>query len=289
MKQVKNSWNAGSKVFTIPESKDMEWVETVNKTWDKRIENNEKDLYEQFKDIMDSDAAKRLSQMMALLPNTLIDNVLKSDGFWEILSVVDKSGAKGQKAVDYILKGLAKYESLGKNSQVLSKLFEYLENISTPIKSSVKWGLEKLSNIKSLETAVSKGKNLVGDAKFLGKSVKFLGKVGTVLTITSIAFEGMSGGVEEYSKSRDIGKAVGRGMLDAVASVGPLEGATLGAAVGGVPGAVIGGVIGLGIQGIKVWKPGSKEISSDIGKGIKGAADAVSKGIGGIGKALGFG
>ena len=94
------------------------------------------------------------------------------------------------------------------------------------------------------------------------------------------------------------------GALDAVASVGPLEGATIGGAIGSaVPifgttaGAVIGGVVGAAIQGIKWLEPkffddpvkGTKNIVNKVGNGIKGVADAVSNGIGGIGKALGFG
>ena len=67
--------------------------------------------------------------------------------------------------------------------------------------------------------------------------------------------------------------------------------------IGGVPGAAVGVFVGAAIQGIKAWKPkffddpvqGTKNIINNVGKGIEGFAGAVSKGIGGIGKALGFG
>ncbi|MBF0777459.1 hypothetical protein [Streptococcus cuniculi] len=258
-------------------------------------------LYEQFKSIMDSDSAKRLSQLMSLLPKNVIKAVLKSDGFWEILSSVEKTGAKGDKFVTAVLAGLAKYESMGKFGTKTSKGFGYLQKFASPVKSTIKWGLEKASGVKSLATYVNKGGQLAG---FWGKAVKVAGKAGTVLTVADLTITGVSSGLDEFRKSGDVGKAVGKGALSAVASVGPLEGATLGAAVGSVipiigttGGAIAGAVIGGIIQGMKAWKPdffdnpvkGTKEIVNDVGKGIKGAVNAVSNVVGGVGKVLGFG
>ena len=70
--------------------------------------------------------------------------------------------------------------------------------------------------------------------------------------------------------------------------------------IGGVPVATVGVAIGFfagaAIQGIKLIEPKffddpvqGKHIINNVGKGIEGFAGAVSKGIGGIGKALGFG
>ena len=263
----------------------------------KEQHHNQKSLYEQFKDVIGSNEAKRLSQLMALLPKNFTKAVLKSDGLWEILAAVEKTGAKGDKFVTAVLSGLSKYESMGKFGENISKGFKWLEKAANPLKSATKWGLEKVSGFKTLEEAVKTGKNFVGEAKFLGKGIKFLGKVGTVATVAQLGFEGLSGGINEFSKSKNIGKAVGKGALSAVSSVGPLEGATIGAAVGGVPGAFIGVGAGLIIQGIKAWKPkffddpikGTQEMVSDVGNGIKGAVNAVSNAIGGVGKALGFG
>ena len=101
-----------------------------------------------------------------------------------------------------------------------------------------------------------------------------------------------------FKKTKDIGKAAGKGVLSAIGSVGPLEGATIGAAIGGGPfGMAAGFVAGGLIQGIKFIEPkffddpvqGTKNIINNVGKGIKGFAGSISKGIGGIGKALGFG
>ncbi|HEL9637571.1 TPA: hypothetical protein U0K45_000008 [Streptococcus suis] len=238
---------------------------------------------------------------MAFLPKPLVNSILVSDGFWEILASVEKSGAKGAKAVSLILNGLSKYEAWAvkydKFSELIDEASSLVQNIASPVRAVATSTLEKLSGISSLEAAVTKGKNLVGNAKFLGKAVKVLGKVGTVMTFAQVGFEGISGGIEEYSESKDVGKAIGQGMLDAVASVGPLEGATIGAAIGGVPGAFIGASAGIIIQGIKAWKPdffdnpgeSFNEMVKDVGNGIKGVVDAVSNAIGGVGKVLGFG
>ncbi|WP_238139104.1 DUF4176 domain-containing protein [Streptococcus suis] len=51
----------------------------------------------------------------------------------------------------------------------------------------------------------------IGNAKFLGKAVKVLDKVGTVMTFAQVGFEGISGGIEEYTESKDVGKALGFG------------------------------------------------------------------------------
>ena len=192
---------------------------------------------------------------------------------------------------------MAKYEKLGKVSGPLGKVFEWAQNAAKPIETVTKWGLQKVSGFKSLEEAIKTGKNFVGNAKFLGKGIKFLGKLGTVATFAELGFTAISSGINEYSKSGDLGKAAGRGALDAVASVGPLEGATIGGAIGGPVGAGVGFLAGAAIQGIKWFEPkffddpvkGTKNIVNKVGNGIKGVANAVSNGIGGIGKALGFG
>ena len=226
----------------------------------KEQHHNQKSLYEQFKDVIGSNEAKRLSQLMALLPKNFTKAVLKSDGLWEILAAVEKTGAKGDKFVTAVLSGLSKYESMGKFGENISKGFKWLEKAANPLKSATKWGLEKVSGFKTLEEAVKTGKNFVGEAKFLGKGIKFLGKVGTVATVAQLGFEGLSGGINEFSKSKNIGKAVGKGALSTVSSVGPLEGATIGATIGSVipgfgttAGAGLGFVVGSGIQVIKAF------------------------------------
>ena len=271
---------------------------TINKDLGKWKRWNE---YDRFVAFMGRDEVKRITQILGLTPARLTKALLKSDGIWEILDALEKKGPKAYKFVSKILDGMAKYESLGKFGGKLGKAmgtgYDWLQKAASPLKSFAKWGLQKVSNFKSLEEAIKTGRNFVGDAKFLGKGIKFIGKLGTVATFADLGFTAISSGINEYSKSGDLGKAVGRGALDAVASVGPLEGATIGGAIGGPVGAGVGFLAGAAIQGIKWLEPkffddpvkGTKNIVNKVGNGIKGVANAVSNGIGGIGKALGFG
>lgn len=265
------------------------------------INNNEvsyENLYNEFKNIMGSDTASRISQVFALLPGNFSKKVLKSDGLWEILANMESKGVSGKKSADAILNFLAKYEGYSNFGKYTTKAKTYLENLANPLKAGVKFGLEKISGYKNLSEMVLKGGGKAETTgKFLGKSVKIIGKGATVLTIADISITGLSKGIEEYSKTKDIGKAAKKGALSAVASVGPLEGATLGAAVGGVPGAIIGGGIGLAIQGVKAIDPkffdhpvkSSQKIADNIGKSVNEVKNSVSKYIGGFGKVIGFG
>lgn len=121
-----------------------------------------------------------------------------------------------------------------------------------------------------------------------------------LMTFADLGITAISSGAEEYRKTGDLGKAAGKGALSAVASVGPLEGATIGATIGStipIVGTATGAVVGGVIEGLK-WiehkffddpVQGTKNIAKKIGNGIKAIGDSVSKGLGGIGKALGFG
>jgi len=215
-------------------------------------ENDIKKLYKNIQDLDDNDWFKRGAQILGLTPEKLTKAFLQSDGIIGLLDSVDK-GTKGRKFVSGVMDAMAWYESLGKRGKTI---------------------------------------------KYFPKAAKFLGKAGTVMTFADLGITAISSGVNEYSKSKDIGKAAGKGVLSAIGSVGPLEGATIGAAIGGGPfGMAAGFVAGGLIQGIKFIEPkffddpvqGTKNIINNVGKGIKGFAGSISKGIGGIGKALGFG
>ena len=250
--------------------------------------------YKVFKDVVESDGVKRFGQLLALLPKNFTESILKSDGFWEILTAIEKTGLKGYNFTSKVLDGLAKYEKMGKFGEKVSKGFKWLENFASPFEAGAKAILEKVAGIKPLSDFVTKGGELVGS---LGKVVgKFAAKAATVLTFAELGITAVSSGVAEYCETGDIGKAVGKGALSAIASVGPLEGATIGSAIGGVPGACIGAGVGLIVQGIKFVEPkffddpvqGTKNIMNKIGRGIQGAANTVSSVFSGLGKALGF-
>ena len=276
---------------------------------DDGVKYNTMNWYDAVTAISDNDWFKRGAQILGLTPKKFVEAFLQSDGVIGLLDSVDK-GTKGRKYVSSVMNIMAWYESLGNKGGTLQKTFEGISDIASPVETIVKKGLEgaRDAGMAKLGKYIKGGEEATGllgkGLKYFPKVAKALGKVGTVMTFADLGITAISSGVDEYSKTKDIGKAAGKGALSAIASVGPLEGATIGATIGSaVPilgttaGAVIGGVVGAAIQGIKLLEPkffddpvqGTKNIINNVGKGIEGFANEVSKGIGGIGKALGFG
>ena len=278
---------------------------------DDGVKYNTINLYDAIKAISDNDWFKRGAQILGLTPKSLTKAFLQSDGVIELLGSVDK-GIKGRKFVNGVMSAMAWYESLGNKGGTLKKIFDGISDIASPVETIVKTGLEgaRDAGIAKFGKYIKGGEEATGllgkGLKYFPKVAKVLGKVGTVTTFADLGITAISSGVDEYSKTKDIGKAAGKGALSAIASVGPLEGATIGASIASVipipvasqiVGAGIGALVGLGIQGIKAWKPkffddpikGTEEMIDDIGNGIKGTVKNISNGIGGIGKALGFG
>ena len=276
---------------------------------DDGVKYNTKNWYDVVTEISDNDWFKRGAQILGLTPKKFVEAFLQSDGIIGLLGSVDK-GTKGRKFVSSVMNVMSWYESLGNKGGALQKIFDGISDFANPVETIVKKGLEGVRDagkaklgkyIKGGEEAtglLGKGiKHFPKVAKVLGKVAKVLGKVGTVMTFADLGITAISSGVDEFSKTRDVGKAVGKGALSAIASVGPLEGATIGGAIGGLPGAAVGAVVGGVIQGIKAWKPkffddpveGTKEIIDDVGNGIKGTVQNISNFMGGVGKALGVG
>ena len=269
---------------------------------DDGVKYNTMNLYDAIKAISDNDWFKRGAQILGLTPKKLTKAFLQSDGVIELLGSVDK-GTKGRKFVSGVMSAMARYESLGNKGGTLKKIFDGVSDVASPVETIVKTGLEgaRDAGMAKFGKYIKGGEEATGllgkGLKYFPKVAKVMGKVGTVTTFADLGITAISSGVDEYSKTKDIGKAAGKGALSAIASVGPLEGATIGAAIGGIPGAAVGVFVGGVIQGIKAWKPqffddpvkGTKEMIDDIGNGIKGTVKNISNGIGGIGTALGFG
>ncbi|MCK1236212.1 hypothetical protein MX003_00450 [Streptococcus uberis] len=71
---------------------------------------------------------------------------------------------------------------------------------------------------------------------------------------------GVSSYMDKDGKTyHDVGKSAAAGAIDAIASVGPLDGALMGASVGGAPGAVAGFLIGATIQTVQFIDPHAKD------------------------------
>ena len=270
---------------------------------DDGVKYNTMSLYDAIKAISDNDWFKRGAQILGLTPKNLTKAFLQSDGIIELLGSVDK-GTKGRKFVSGVMSAMARYESLGNKGGTLKKIFDGISDIASPVETIVKTGLEgaRDAGMAKFGKYIKGGEEATGllgkGLKYFPKVAKVMGKVGTVTTFADLGITAISSGVDEYSKTKDIGKAAGKGALSAIASVGPLEGATIGGAIGGGPvGMAVGFFVGAAIQGIKLLEPkffddpvqGTKNIINKVGKGIEGFANEVSKGIGGIGKALGFG
>ena len=269
---------------------------------DDGVKYNTKNWYDVVTEISDNDWFKRGAQILGITPKSLSEAFIQSDGVIGLLGSVDK-GTKGRKFVSGVMSVMAWYESLGNKGGTLKKVFDGISDIANPVETIVKKGLEAArdAGMAKLGKYIKGGEEATGllgkGLKYFPKVAKALGKVGTVMTFADLGITAISSGVDEFSKTRDVGKAVGKGALSAVASVGPLEGATIGGAIAGPPGAFFGAGVGAVIQGLKWLEPkffddpvqGTKNIINNVGKGIEGFAGAVSKGIGGIGKALGFG
>lgn len=269
---------------------------------DDGVKYNTMSLYDAIKAISDNDWFKRGAQILGLTPKNLTKAFLQSDGVIGLLDSVDK-GTKGRKYVSSVMNIMAWYESLGNKGGTLQKTFEGISDIASPVETIVKKGLEgaRDAGMAKLGKYIKGGEEATGllgkGLKYFPKVAKVLGKVGTVMTFADLGITAISSGVDEYSKTKDIGKAAGKAALSAIASVGPLEGATIGGAIFGPAGAGVGFLVGAAIQGIKAWKPkffddpveGTKEMIDDVGKGIKGTVKNISNVIGGFGKALGFG
>ena len=270
---------------------------------DDGVKYNTMSLYDAIKAISDNDWFKRGAQILGLTPKNLTKAFLQSDGVIELLGSVDK-GTKGRKFVSGVMSAMARYETLGNKGGTLKKIFDGVSDVASPVETIVKTGLEgaRDAGMAKFGKYIKGGEEATGllgkGLKYFPKVAKVMGKVGTVTTFADLGITAISSGVDEYSKTKDIGKAAGKGVLSAIASVGPLEGATIGGAIGGGPvGMAVGFFVGAAIQGIKLLEPkffddpvqGTKNIINNVGKGIEGFANEVSKGIGGIGKALGFG
>ena len=269
---------------------------------DDGVKYNTMSLYDAIKAISDNDWFKRGAQILGLTPKNLTKAFLQSDGVIELLGSVDK-GTKGRKFVSGVMSAMARYESLGNKGGTLKKIFDGVSDVASPVETIVKTGLEgaRDAGMAKFGKYIKGGEEATGllgkGLKYFPKVAKVMGKVGTVTTFADLGITAISSGVDEYSKTKDIGKAAGKAALSAIASVGPLEGATIGGAIAGPPGALLGAGVGAVIQGLKWFEPkffddpvqGTKNIINNVGKGIEGFAGAVSKGIGGIGKALGFG
>ena len=330
LSQVSSDYNSFNKTKNFPEynSANLPWVqvingqiETLNKNEGEDLSDEEINMIVEFytsitsltKDynILDNDVAKRAAQLFNLLPSKLTKALMKSDGFWELTTILsDSSQTK-------LITALAAYEGLtdltktskfGKGLQFGFSAYERYKEVISPVK-----------------TFVSSYLKASPEYSYIRATGKLLGKAGTYLTYADLAVTGVSSGVNEYGKTGSVGKAVIGGTIDAFASIGPLEGDTIGASIvgaigtaipvpilGTISGAAAGAVVGVAVGGvISLAKWVNPDIASDakefaytvydnttekikkVGKVVASSASetvkTVSNYISGIGKAIDFG
>lgn len=269
--------------YSFPEGIDISWFNKIQSNANSTIEeaNNNAflELYKQVSDLLDpltsgkTDNMKRMEMLLAMYPAAVVKKLLSNEEFW---SLADKLSPSMQTK---LINGLAKFEDFGEavasmkwipKVNTLGKGYEWFGKLTSPFKTLTSTGLKNIP------------------------AVKALGKAGAVFTFAELGIKGVSSGVNEYGKTGSIGKGIIGGGIDAVKSVGPLEGMTIGASIGSVVpgigtgvGAVVGGVLGLVNTGAQFINPNLYSDLKDgaynlydksaevIGKGVTQSADKI--------------
>lgn len=261
--------------------------ENVNKALNKydekikEISKNEQNYYKEaqklIKDAKDSDLYQRISMLYKLYPKNFVEKLLKNK---EMVGLIDAS--KYREQIYGLLKG---YEKIGEATLSIGKWKLSINSVGKAIDNFNK-GLGYLlpsSAIKQTITDTVKNSKIYKELSknaWLGKSAKFLGKAGTILTYVDLGTTFVGSAAQEFSESKHLGKAAAVGTIDTIKSIGPLEGATIGSAFGPW-GTFIGGAVGLANVGLQAWNP---HFYSDVKKGVKEFIDDPVKTTINIGK-----
>lgn len=261
--------------------------ENVNKALNKydekikEISKNEQNYYKEaqklIKDAKDSDLYQRISMLYKLYPKNFVEKLLKNK---EMVGLIDAS--KYREQIYGLLKG---YEKIGEATLSIGKWKLSINSVGKSIDKFNK-GLGYLlpsSVIKQTITDTVKNSKIYKELSknaWLGKSAKFLGKAGTILTYVDLGTTFVGSAAQEFSESKHLGKAAAVGTIDTIKSIGPLEGMTIGSAFGPM-GTFVGGMAGLANVGLQAWNP---HFYSDVKKGVKEFIDDPVKTTINIGK-----
>lgn len=234
----------------------------------KEISKNEQNYYEEaqklIKDIKDGDLYQRISMIYKLYPKNFVEKVLKNK---EIVGLIDAS--KYREKIYGLLKG---YEKIGEATLSIGKWKFSANSIGKAIDNFNK-GLGYVlpsSAIKQTITDTVKNSKIYKELSknaWLGKSAKFLGKAGTILTYVDLGTTFVGSAAQEFSESKHLGKAAAVGTIDTIKSIGPLEGATIGSAFGPM-GTIAGFGLGLVNTGVQFAFPqfysGVKKVTKEF-------------------------
>ncbi|MBF0818798.1 T7SS effector LXG polymorphic toxin [Streptococcus acidominimus] len=276
MRQATSSWNAETKVFTLPPAKDMDWVKQVDERWTEREDK-----------IIQADleiSAQKLSEISAIsidqalawilygeTPTSYIKSGL--DFYKSIVTytdevrflngrkiVVDKAGRVkiGSKQVTLYRKGSDRVYKLGKiYSDITKQTIDDIPN--TNIGKGVKqtgWASTWIDASASAKTTFKSSLKFWDDFNFkdisklskVGKAGKVLGAAGTFLNI--------GGNIQQHfiaDKTTPMDKkikhfAIDQGVDLASGAGAAATGAAIGTLIGGPIGTVIGAGVGIGIS-----------------------------------------
>lgn len=248
--------------------------ENVNKALNKydekikEISKNEQNYYMEaqklIKDAKDSDLYQRISMLYKLYPKNFVEKLLKNK---EMVGLIDAS--KYREQIYGLLKG---YEKIGEATLSIGKWKFSANSIGKAIDNFNK-GLGYIlpsSAIKQTITDTVKNSKIYKELSknaWLGKSAKFLGKAGTILTYVDLGTTFVGSAAQEFSDSKHLGKAAAVGTIDTIKSIGPLEGMTIGSAFGPM-GTIAGFGLGLVNTGVQFVFPqfysGVKKVTKEF-------------------------
>lgn len=234
----------------------------------KEISKNEQNYYQEaqklIKDIKDGDLYQRISMLYKLYPKNFVEKLLKNK---EMVGLIDAS--KYREQIYGLLKG---YEKIGEATLSIGKWKFSANSIGKAIDNFNK-GLGYVlpsSAIKQTITDTVKNSKIYKELSknaWLGKSAKFLGKAGAILTYVDLGTTFVGSAAQEFSDSKHLGKAAAVGTIDTIKSIGPLEGATIGSAFGPM-GTIAGFGLGLVNTGVQFVFPqfysGVKKVTKEF-------------------------
>lgn len=241
-------------------------------------------IREYSKSISDNDYVQRLLKLAKTDPAKALESLLGNE---EFLTTIAKNGKIDKffwKVMDYI----DDFEKVPKNLMSSlannSKFVEWAGKLSAGSQDKLLNAMIKIS--ENGFDLLNKGGKIMEWVTNIAESrpVKILSKfantgLGKVITSPWVltAVQGVVSGVSSYmdvssDAYHDVGKAAVGGTIDAIASIGPIDGALMGASVAGPWGAVGGFVLGAIIQGAQFINP---DLKNDLKKGAYKAVDTV--------------
>ncbi|OLF50328.1 hypothetical protein BU200_02810 [Streptococcus acidominimus] len=139
MRQATSSWNAETKVFTLPPAKDMEWVKQVDERWESKKEKEETEAYNAAVKKAENGQVLADEDMQAVYtyarshPDELLSQALLAS----IKNFVDKSKDLYDRSSTQLDVAATITEQLGLGVQRLGGLITILEGIKGPATTNV--------------------------------------------------------------------------------------------------------------------------------------------------------